>query len=202
MFKKWKEGWLRGQEETLKKGFEVRLSSMKEQYGVLLRHEESIYKQKQDDLAYEQKRLEDTKLYAAKCNEDLRQQIKLIEAKSSPDQVWVSAFTSGFNTAYQSMSAFLQKDVEVKRDIIRDGAYNEAIGHLEPTIHKRLEDAGKVELQPVSDILAKKEDFASRLSTAKDEKERVKYESYIKALEWVLSHVDGNQVVITQDKEG
>jgi hypothetical protein len=194
MFKQWKEAWLKSQEETLKKEFAARLSSIKEQYEIQIRHMESLYKQKQDDVAYESKRVEDSKLALAKCNGDLRQQIKLIEAKASPDQVWVSAFTSGFNTAYQSMSAFLQKDVEVKRDLIRESAFNEAIGHLEPTIHKRLEDAGKVELRPVSDILAKKEDFEARVSTAKTELERTKYQSYVKAFEWVLNHVDGNKI--------
>lgn len=195
MFKKWKEEWLKSQEETLKKEFEARLSSIKEQYEMQIRRWESIYKQKQDDLAYESKRVEDSKLALAKCNEDLRLQIKLIEAKASPDQVWVSSFTSGFNTAYSSMSAFLQKDVEVKRDIIRETAYNEAIGHLEPTIQKRFEDANLSELKPISDILAKKEDFEAKVSTTKEgSSDRVKYESYVKALEWVLSHVDGNQL--------
>ena len=103
MFKRLKELWLKSNEEKLKKEFEARLYSLKEQYEFQLRREESIYKQKQDDLAYEQKRVDESKVALARCNEDLRQQIKLIEAKASPDQVWVSAFTSGFNTAYGSM---------------------------------------------------------------------------------------------------
>ena len=150
--------------------------------------EHKLEMQKLKELEVEEiyKRVQDRKEELQKANEELKSQIRLIEAKARPDQVWISAFTAGFNKACDSIPV-LKDNIEKVKDVIKSDAIDSTISNLESVIKRRIDDAGLVHLKTANDLLSKKEQFEKRLGQVKEEAEKTKYKSYIEILNWMTN---------------
>ena len=89
----------RQKEEELRKGFEDSFTKVKNDIDEKL----SKLRKQQADLEDDEQRVLDHKKELAKTNEELKVQIRLIEAKASPDAVWAEAFGHGFSKAWVMM---------------------------------------------------------------------------------------------------
>ena len=143
MFDKWKQEWFLKKQAELDQEFRPQFERMVETFERTKKeHEEkfeAVYlesKKKYQELIFQQteieelsKRLEERKLALAHENEELKLQLKLAEAKSSPSNVWAEAFTCGFSKAWDMM--MLQNEgMEKVKKIIEDKAISKTISGL------------------------------------------------------------------------
>lgn|SRR3990167_886261 len=85
--------------------------------------QQKILEVKKRDLEDVTRRVEDRTKELERTNEELRQQIRLIEAKSSPSSIWESAFSSGFDKAWEIMLKYIDLgDQKAKTNL-----YNQAV---------------------------------------------------------------------------
>jgi len=129
MFKKlkekWRQDWIESKTIDLEKSFEsTRLDLEKFQSDEIdelkIKHKEEIeriedelinkkllidrrIKIEEEEVNYRLKVLEDRKVELAKADNELKNQIRLIEAKASPSSVWVEAFTAGVNKTWEML---------------------------------------------------------------------------------------------------
>ena len=141
MFKKWKQEWFDRKESELCQEFEKELNELKENLSNALddqeakltsvtnsfetRHRDLIFSQNEiDELA---RRCELKKIELERLNAELLVQIRLLEAKASPEGIWAQAFTAGFNKSWDMM-ALQQEGFEKLKKLIRDEAINDTLG--------------------------------------------------------------------------
>jgi len=137
VFQNVKKKWIAAREEKLEAEFSDRLASLQRKYeeqesfviSEINEREESLQR-KQRDLEDIIRRTNDKKLELEKKNEELMVQIRLIEAKASPDHVWASAFQAGFSKCWDMMWEFQSEQVTKLREKIRNQAINETLGRL------------------------------------------------------------------------
>lgn len=148
-------------------------------------------KQKQEDCSFELRRQQQREEDLKKTNSELEKQIRMLEAKARPDSVWVEAFTAGYTKGFDTLAPLLSKTNEELPGKIRDFAMDESLKSLKPLLDQKLDEVGKSHLKGIADLLAKKKEFESKLSSVSTDGEKVKYTAYIQALEWAL---DGNNI--------
>ena len=95
-----------------------------------INHQEEIVKFKQIEIENLNKTLNDKKETLLRANEDLRTQLRLIEAKAKPDNVWIEAFSSGFSKAFDTMQHLQLKAMEHMESSIKTKAINETLERL------------------------------------------------------------------------
>ena len=88
-------------------------------------------------LAVEEAELDALKVQVASRREelmsidhDLRDRIRLLEAKAHPSIVWSSAFTSGFDKAWEMMLPLMTQGLHRMESTIRDQAIDETLKRL------------------------------------------------------------------------
>ena len=156
---------------------EERLSSRKSS----LENELNLIQSKfEEDIQHFTQRVEDRKLDLIRCNEDLKNQIRLIESKASPSNVWAEAFSAGFSKAWDCIWPLLQEGVLKSKEFIRNQAIDEARSNIEAAVLSRLEQAQQFDLKPVASIQT--ELFRLKGLLARNPA----YKDSIQALEWVL----------------
>lgn len=143
MFKKWKEEWFLRNQKSLETEFQSRFENITSTFDKTMKEHEQKYQiayeeakkkyqliiHQQDDINELSKRLEERKLALNHENEELKIQLKIIEAKSSPSNVWVEAFTAGFNKAWD-MILLQNEGFEKVKKLIEDKAISETLGRL------------------------------------------------------------------------
>ena len=99
--------------------------------------------QKNSILAIEEKEVEHlTKIIASKkaelesLNVDLRTQLKVIEAKAHPSNVWVEAFSQGVSKCWDVLLPAMSENLDRVKSKMKDDAIREAIGRLHVTNKK------------------------------------------------------------------
>ena len=135
------------------------------------------------------KEFEELKLLHETKSNELRQQIKLLEAKASPDQVWVSAFTAGVSKAWDLMSdTYILSNEETIRNIVKN-AENKLMGSVNEIVKKRIEGLDDKQLRDKQSMIEKIKEFEAK----KLEAERLgrkddigKYMTYLNLLNWVV----------------
>lgn len=90
----------------------------------------------EEEVAYRQKTLDDRKLDLVIADNDLKQQIRLIEAKASPSSVWVEAFTSGANKAWELLLPVMTDNIAKLKLKMQEDAVQEAIARMRVTNKK------------------------------------------------------------------
>ena len=139
-----KEAWLAERLKELEKEFETELSIIDEECKQILflkEHEKEVlekaYKKvemerfEQDELW---KRVNDKKTELVKKNKELSDQIRLIEAKASPDNVWLSAFQTGFTRAWEMMKPVMYSGFDKVKQEISDNAKMETLNGLQSVL--------------------------------------------------------------------
>jgi hypothetical protein len=141
IFKKWKQEWFDREESKLCAEFEKELNELKDNLANALEDQEAklisatnTFEMKQRDLIFSQREVDELnrrcelkKLELERLNSELLQQIRLMEAKGSPEGIWAQAFTAGFNKGFDM--AYLQHEgFDRVKKLIRDEAINETLG--------------------------------------------------------------------------
>src|SRR3990167_6906624 len=154
---------------------------------------------KRRDIEDLEKRLHDKKSDLEKANEEIRNQIRLIEAKASPSSVWVESFSHGFSKAWDMMMPIVNEGSEKLKNSIYRKATDETIGNLESVIETRIETLKLTQLKPANDLVKKRSEFSLKLKSSKTDFEKIKYAAYIDLLNWCLN---GNNLQKSESNAG
>ena len=197
MWQKLKAQWLASQEVKLQAEFAPQLqhlqATLQENETALSTRLARVTQEAQDvevrsrDVRDLEQRLQDRKEELARQNDELRTQIRLIEAKSSPDSVWVEAFSRGYEKAWETMWPFFESNLTRVKEVIRRVAIDETLQNLHGEVEKRATALGQVAVQDKVTCLAKQQEFRQKRASAKVPAEREKYDHYLTALEWMLN---------------
>lgn len=137
---RWKEDWWKKEAENISREYQSKRNelqsrldeeilevhkSWKSRYEILSQEilsEEKKISLKQEEVAYRLKTLEDRNLELIKTDNEVKMQIKLLEAKASPNAVWLEAFTQGFSKAWDSMNPIMMENVYKTKKAIEERA--------------------------------------------------------------------------------
>ena len=140
IFDKWRQQWWEKKKSELEEFYSSVLKKFETELKEKAQEMERLNSESSEELAFLQKRIEDRKQELTKQNEDLKTQIRLIEAKASPDNVWVTAFSAGFEKAWDTMQPILMEGFRKAADSIRDDAINDTLSNLDPIIRQRAKE--------------------------------------------------------------
>ena len=84
----------------------------------------------EEEVKYRIKNLEQHRLDLIEEDNKLKQQIKIIEAKSNPSGVWTEAFTLGMNKCWELMLPIMSENIEKVKLKLKEDAAKEAIGRF------------------------------------------------------------------------
>ena len=178
----WKARWWQERERRLLEAHSAQEGALQAQIEA---SQHRLAAQKDDLLALEQRQAE-RKEELAKANEELRTQLRLLEAKASPTNVWSEAFSLGVSKAWDMMLPLMRESAGKSYEVIFADAVEQTLQGLETTICRRLDLAEKAHLRPANELLAKREEFKAKAATTVDLVAKQKYEHYVSALDWVL----------------
>ncbi len=136
--------------------------------------------------------LEDKKKDLYRANEELATQIRLIEAKASPDAVWTTAFSHGVSKSWDMMLPIMMRGIEKVKETIRNQEIYESIPRIDSVVEQRLKETGRYELIPAHQLEAKKRECYLKLGKVTDPNDVIRLNSYISILDWVLVSRNGN----------
>lgn len=136
--------WLEENLKELEKDFETDFSVLDEECKQILAQREkerdtlarSLKKVELERFEADElyKRMTDKKVEYSKKNKELSEQIRLLEAKSSPDNVWLSAFQSGFERAWGMMKPVMYDGFEKVKEEISNNAKMETLNGLQSVL--------------------------------------------------------------------
>ena len=222
-FKKIKDNFIKNEENRLREKYTGLINQKEELYLARLRDLETSEKEldfrkrdievkeeetnekekeldfKRRDIEDLEKRLHDKKSDLEKANEEIRNQIRLIEAKASPSSVWVESFSHGFSKAWDMMMPIVNEGSEKLKNSIYRKATDETIGNLESVIETRIETLKLTQLKPANDLVKKRSEFSLKLKSSKTDFEKIKYAAYIDLLNWCLN---GNNLQKSESNAG
>lgn len=138
---RWKQEWwiknasdIAKQYESNKKDlvikFESELLSVKLEWQQNKKLLENRIILEQQEINFRLDSIESRKQELIKVDNELKTQIKLIEAKAHPSEVWVQAFTAGVTKSWDLIQPFMIENIEKIKKHLYDDAYNKAIGNL------------------------------------------------------------------------
>ena len=143
----WKAEWLQKNVKSLLSEHQTELSSLLESQASDLKALEDKHilnvARIQEDLDFQEQRLSDRRLELLKASDDLKTQIRLLEAKASPDQVWASAFSTGFSKALEMLPELSSETKKRLTDSIRD----DILDNLSSLVDKRARELYGPQLQ-------------------------------------------------------
>lgn len=105
---------------------EERISEMKRD----LEHRRELLRIKDIEI-HEWEKLQDQKKESLqRTTNELSNQIRVMEAKARPDHIWITAFTSGYEKAWESMQNIQETGIERIKKTIETQAINETLKRL------------------------------------------------------------------------
>jgi hypothetical protein len=132
-----KTAWINKKLEELESEYSFKLKEVERSCSEILERKKEVEKKVKQEL-YEVdellKRVLDKKIEIENKNKDLLDQIRLIEAKASPDQVWASAFSLGFSKAWDMMLPILYDGFGKVKEEISNSAKIETLRNLQPVL--------------------------------------------------------------------
>ena len=139
------------------------------------------------DLEDLEHRMTDRKVELESLNAELRERIRIIEAKARPDQVWISAFTSGVNRAFETIQPLVNDIIEKSKKSIEERTIDESLKRIDPIINERIEKLKLYHLRPIREIESKKSTLLEKLSKSNSEEEKSRRQHYLEAFDWILN---------------
>jgi G:T/U-mismatch repair DNA glycosylase len=177
----------RTQQQTTHEVTLQELSQSLQDARVHVQAQQEVVESQHRDLADLAKRNEDRKVELAQLNVELKQQIRLLEAKAKPDSVWVEAFSRGYEKAWDTLAPLMMSGVEKSKEMIRRVAIDETLANLSGPIQQKAIAMGQLDVREKSELLTKYEMFRQKRDAATKPEERDKYSHYLTALEWALN---------------
>lgn len=126
------------------------------------------------DLEDQERRLSDRQEELLRVTEEVRTQLRLIEAKAHPDSVWVAAFTAGVTKSWDTILPLLQDRLRKTQETLEQHAIDATLDRLGPTLSKR------------RDIEAKRAEFQGKRDRASGA-DKARYDHYLEVITWVLN---------------
>ena len=139
-----------------------------------------------------ERRVLDRRLELERVNEELKIQIRLIEAKASPDSIWTSAFSQGVSKSWDMMLPIMMEGIFKLKETIRNQEIDNSIPRIEEVVTQRINDIGNYELIKSHNLESKRKECLQKLTIAENSEDKIKLSSYIKILDWVLGSKNGN----------
>jgi hypothetical protein len=149
-------------------------------------------KKNQRDIDDLEKRVLDRRNDLNRINDELKVQIRLIEAKAMPDSIWINAFSKGFEKAWDTMLPFMTQGVDNAKDAIRNHELENSFPRLNALVENKVKELGDLHLIETAKVEAKRSEFEMRLPRVTDIIERQKLENFIQVLNWCLEKRNGN----------
>lgn len=84
----------------------------------------------QQEINFRLDSIESRKQELLRVDNDLKTQIKIIEAKAHPSEIWAQAFTAGVTKSWDLIQPFMTENIEKIKKQLYDDAYTKAIGSL------------------------------------------------------------------------
>ena len=182
--------WIKEQENKLLSKYSSVIDELEKKFDESLKKKEDelrLQTSTQYEVEQLNKRLEEKKIDLEKKNEELRQQIRVIEAKASPDKVWESSFSLGFSKAWDMMVPIMMNGMEKVKTQIKNSAHEDAMKGIEPAIQKRINSIQGIQIKQQYQIFLKIQDLKSRIENSDNNEEKNKLQNYIEAIEWVTN---------------
>lgn len=134
MFNKLKEKWIKDREDSLKEEYKDRIESLylslnereKSANDRIIELEKSLEMRKAQ-LELDNEIIQRRRIELANESDILREQLKILEAKSHPSSVWTEAFSMGFSKAWDMMIPIMTEGVHKLKKQIEDQAIDETI---------------------------------------------------------------------------
>lgn len=117
--------------------FEEAFDIEKEISCVRIESERKKIKLLEEEVEYRFKTLEERRLELIKVDNELKTQIKLLEAKASPSAVWSEAFSQGMSKCWDLALPFMQENIEKFKTKVKEDAAVEAIQRLKNAPNKK-----------------------------------------------------------------
>lgn len=137
IFKKWKDEWLKKKEVDINLEFDSKIKSLMANWQNQLKTAEDSIEAKKREMDLKEleidiitKTLDERKIELQKTDSHLREQIRLLEAKASPTNVWCEAFSLGFSKAWDMMLPLQLDGIEKMKKSISDNAISETLRRM------------------------------------------------------------------------
>lgn len=201
LFKNKKLEWWKNREDKLLQEFSSREEDLRTNLNQKITQILNELGTKQKDLEHKQldledleKRVSDRKTELERTNQELKEQIRLIEAKAKPDSVWISAFTSGFNRAWEVMKPILDQAVQEAHKMIKSQEIDESLRRIEPIIEGRINKLKSTPIKTIAMIEAKRNEILMKRANSGTPEEKSKRDNYLEVINWILSESNGNKI--------
>ena len=93
------------------------------------------------------------------------------------------AFVEGFRYA-------LGEGGKALRTELRNDALREALQQVDHVVTQRIEEAGRSHIRPLADLQRKQREFQAQRDNTTVPEKRARYEHYLEALGWAITHGD------------
>lgn len=130
LFDKWKEEWWAKHSDEISTYYETEYSELIKKHEAKKEELLKRIKLEEDDLTYRLARIDDRKIELERLDADYKLQIKIVEAKSHPSNVWAEAFTAGANKVWDLIAPVMIGNLEKLKSTIQEEAIEEAIRRL------------------------------------------------------------------------
>ena len=149
-------------------------------------------KRESDELEYQHDKNTKLKVELEKSNLELSEQIKLIEAKARPDEVWSGAFSLGFSKAWDMMLPIMTEGVKKLREQARTEEIEASMKRLNTMVDQKIEELGRKGIRDVKLLGEKRMEFQGRISRSQDKEERNRLRNYLQVIDWIMENSPSN----------
>jgi len=104
----------------------------------------------------------------------------------SKEAFYLDGFNAGFLKAWEMALPIMSNGVEKLKSEIRTRAIDESLANLEVVIDERIKKSGNTYLRHVNALISKQKEFQQKLTEAKTQEQKQKYENFVEALSWAL----------------
>ena len=139
-----------------------------------------------------QTRVDDRQKELERVNAELKTQIRLIEAKASPDSVWQSAFSQGFSKAWDMMMPLMTQGIDKVKEKIRAEEIDASFPRIDMIVEQRIKETASRELMDTFSVEKKRREFQVKLSQTADDDEKRKLTNYLSVIDWILGSKNGD----------
>ena len=150
-----------------------------------------ILERRMRDLEDQERRIQDRKEDLERVNLELKNQIRIIEAKCSPSNIWETSFSQGFSKAWDMMIPLMKDGLDKVKEKIREEEIESSLPRVDQVVEQRIKELGKHDLLETHQLQAKKREFELKMAKASDE-DKPKFANYIHVIDWVLGSRNGN----------
>lgn len=183
-----KQAFFKKYESELRQKLDSQISEIDRKLNDETQKQLAIIDVKREELKELSRRVDEKKLELQQKNDLLLDQIKTLEAKASPSNVWANAFSEGFSKAWDMMVPIMADGVKRVEHSIRDSEREKAVKNINRIVEDRVAQGKPKDItERINKKIKSIEDIAKKSRDPRDI-ERARY--YVESLKWVLNDND------------